>query len=284
MISIVTPVYNGKRFIESCIQVVINQNCSEIEHIIVDGGSVDGTVEIIKQYAEKYPHIRWISEADRGQSDALNKGISLARGKIFTTLNVDDYYETNVLNRVLEIFHALPEPSLLVGNCNVWDETGQLKFVNKPKKLKLSDLLLGFKANQFPVNPSAYFYHTSLHEKIGHFKVEEQYAMDLDLLLRAVQASTVVYIDEIWGNFQMFEGTKTVNDKNNKQARLRKENLLKSYRKDLPLLQRLQVAVGYEFYKAWGTFEYFLDQPQDIAPIAKRKFLKALGLTTQPEA
>ena len=66
MISIITPVYNNKRFIEFCIKNVIEQNCPEVEHIIVDGGSTDGTAEIIKQYADQYPHIRWVSEKDEG--------------------------------------------------------------------------------------------------------------------------------------------------------------------------------------------------------------------------
>ncbi|MCL1463491.1 glycosyltransferase [Argonema galeatum] len=71
MISIITPVYNGDRFIESCIKVVIDQACPDVEHIIVDGGSTDRTLEIIQQYAEKYPHIRWISEKDSGQLSSI---------------------------------------------------------------------------------------------------------------------------------------------------------------------------------------------------------------------
>ena len=134
-ISIITPVYNGARFIEACIQVVIDQHCTEAEHIIIDGGSTDGTVNVIERYAAKYPHIRWVSEPDQGQSDAMNKGLVLARGEIVGFLNVDDYYEPNVLNRVADIFKALPEPSLLVGNCNVWDDAGNLWFVNRPRTL-----------------------------------------------------------------------------------------------------------------------------------------------------
>ncbi len=116
MISVITPVYNGEKFIESCIQVVIDQNCPNVEHIImdVDGGSTDRTVEIIKKYAEKYPYIRWISEKDKGQSDAMNRGIAMAKGEILAILNVDDYYEPNVLNQISKIFETLPEPSLLM--------------------------------------------------------------------------------------------------------------------------------------------------------------------------
>ena len=108
MISVITPVYNGESFIESCIKIVIEQNCGDVEHIIVDGGSQDGTVTIIKQYAEKYPHIRWISEADQGQSDAMNKGLDMAKGNIISFLNVDDYYEPLVLNKIQNFLIIYP--------------------------------------------------------------------------------------------------------------------------------------------------------------------------------
>lgn len=280
MISVITPVYNGERFIESCIKVVIGQSCPDVEHIIIDGGSTDRTVEIIKRYAQEYPHIRWISEKDRGQSDAMNKGIPMAKGKILAILNVDDFYEPNVLNRVIEIFKMLPEPSLLVGNCNVWDNEGNLDFINKPAKLKLADLLLGFKANQFPVNPSAYFYHTSLHQKIGYYQVEEHYVMDLDFLFKAVQVATVKYVNETWGNFRMIEGTKTLIDRKTGHGHRRKQYLLKAYRKNLPLFQYWRVAVGYEFYKNWAMTEYFLNKPQELLPVLRNKLMIILGSKT----
>ena len=78
MLSIITPVYNSERFIATCIEAVIKQDCVKLEHIIIDGGSTDQTVPIIRQYADRYPHIRWQSEPDRGQSDAMNKGIAMA--------------------------------------------------------------------------------------------------------------------------------------------------------------------------------------------------------------
>jgi glycosyltransferase involved in cell wall biosynthesis len=96
MISIITPVFNGEKFIASCIKNVIGQNCPYAEHIIIDGASTDSTASIVKTFADRYPHIRWVSEKDRGQSDAMNKGIALAQGTILGFLNVDDYYEPNV--------------------------------------------------------------------------------------------------------------------------------------------------------------------------------------------
>jgi len=131
------------------------QGYIHLEHIIVDGASTDQTVKIIKHYSGKYPHIRWLSEEDQGQSDAYNKGITIAKGNIIAILNVDDFYEPNVLNRIAQIFKQLPEPSLIVGNCNIWDDGSKLKKVNKLARLELRDLLLGNWVNPFPVNPSA---------------------------------------------------------------------------------------------------------------------------------
>lgn len=246
MISVITPVYNSKQFIEDCIKNVIDQNCPQVEHIIVDGNSTDGTVEIIKQYADKHQHIKWISEKDKGQSDAMNKGIAMANGSILSFLNADDYYNPHVLNRVLEVFQSLPEPSLLVGNCNVWNEKGEIIEVNKPSKLDLFDLLIVQFPNNpiyqvhMPTNPSAYFYHASLHKKIGTYNTQEHYALDIDFLLRAVQAATTVYLDEDFGNYRFIPGTKTFQDAQNNQRWIRFVNLLKSYEKDLTGILRIK--------------------------------------------
>lgn len=274
MISVITPVYNGEKFIKSCIQVVIDQAYSDLEHIIVDGGSSDRTVEIVQQYAEKYPHIRWLSEKDKGQSDAMNKGIAMAKGEILAILNVDDYYEPNVLRRVAELFKTLPEPSLLVGNCNVWGDAGELKVINKPKRLKLSDLLLGHRVNPFPVNPAAYFYHTSLHQKIGPYEVDDHYSMDVDFLLRAVQAAKVKYVNETWGNHRQIEGTKTVDDLRSGQNKIRVKALMELYRKDLPVVLRAWVSFMYSFHENRFKVEYFLQNPHRILPIFQKKLVK----------
>ncbi len=206
-ISIITPAYNAERFIESCIKSVIDQAYLDVEHLIIDGGSTDRTVEIIQRYAETRPHIRWISERDNGQSDAMNKGILMAGGVIIGILNADDFYEPNTLNRVSEIFITLPEPSLLVGNCKVIDENGSLLWLNKPH-VKFHQLLQVWRY-RMPNNPSSYFYHRSLHNKIGAYDTDEHYVMDYDFLLRAFQASKVTYVDETFGDYRMYAGTKT---------------------------------------------------------------------------
>ncbi|MBN8563398.1 MAG: glycosyltransferase [Leptolyngbya sp. UWPOB_LEPTO1] len=245
MITVITPVYNGEHYIEACLQSVIAQNCSEVEHLIMDGGSHDRTIEIIKYYADLYPHIRWISEKDRGQSDAMNKGIRLAKGEIVGFLNVDDYYEPNVLNQAIELFKTLPVPSLVVGNCNVWDDHGNLKKYNRPKHLRFTDLLLGANIHPHPINPSAYFYHACLHDTIGEYNIEEHFALDVDFILRAVQVATVKHVDLTWGNYREISGTKTVTDWQTGQGTARSAALLKRYRDQLPFLVRTQNALLY---------------------------------------
>ncbi|MDZ8055549.1 MAG: glycosyltransferase family 2 protein [Aulosira sp. ZfuVER01] len=282
MISIITPVYNGDKFIEDCINNVIGQNCHDIEHIILDGGSTDRTVEIIKQYAEKYPHIRWLSEKDKGQSDAMNKGIAMSKGDILGILNVDDYYEPNVLNQVEEIFKTLPNPSLLVGNCNIWNDDCIIFEVNKPAKLKLTDLLLGWHINPFPANPSAYFYHTSLHKIIGLYDVEAHYTMDMRFLLKAVQTATVKYVNKTWGNYRMIKGTKTFNGLASGQTMKRIEVILEEYRKELPMLQQWQIGIKRKYYNVqYGIInrvKYFSKKPQELPLSLSRKFNELLWL------
>ncbi|PIR48386.1 glycosyltransferase [Candidatus Peregrinibacteria bacterium CG10_big_fil_rev_8_21_14_0_10_55_24] len=227
MLSIITPVRNGKPFIRACLQNVIDQKCDGIEHIIIDGGSTDGTVEVVMEYAGKYAYVRWISEPDSGQSDAMNKGLAMARGSIVSFLNVDDDYEPGVLARVSELFRHLPEPSLLVGNCNIWLDGGVLSEVNCPSRLTVTDILASRKG---PANPCAYFYHKSLHEAIGLYDTEDHYTMDYQFILRAVQVANVQYVNETWGNFHLYPGCKTYESCIvTKQAAFRKDRIIRKY-------------------------------------------------------
>jgi glycosyltransferase involved in cell wall biosynthesis len=206
-LSIITPVYNGVTMLEACMLNVINQQCPAVEHIIVDGGSTDGTVDMIKAYASRYSHIRWLSEKDRGQSDAMNKGIRMAEYPIISFLNVDDYYEPGVFNRVLLLFEGVPHPALVVGHCNIRRHDGSLIRVSQPHHLNLIDLLV--LRGEFPQNPSSYFYHKSLHEVIGYYNEKEHFNLDVEFIYNAVQRARIILVDEVWGNFRMTEGSKT---------------------------------------------------------------------------
>ena len=242
-LSIITPVFNGIRFIEACIRNVIDQQCPGVEHIIIDGGSTDGTAAVIERYASEYRHIRWLSEPDRGQSDAMNKGIALAVGEIVGFLNVDDYYELDVLNRIVERFSSLTEPALLVGNCNIWDDHGSLLTVNRPSGISYFNLLKGDYETSFPMNPSAYFYHKSLHGRIGLYDVDEHFSMDVHFIYKAVQQARVVYVDELWGNYRFLKGTKTYMDDRSGQNQVRVAAITDHYRKSAPLQYRARLAI-----------------------------------------
>lgn len=234
-ISVITPVYNGEQFIESCLQNVIDQNCPAVDHIIADGGSKDNTVAIIRQYAERYSHIRWFSEPDRGQSDAMNKALRIAEGEIIGVLNIDDLYEPNALNTVLKEFTTLPVPSLLVGNCWVWDEQSDRTFLNRPNALSLTNLLIG---RTHLANPAAYFYHASIHQQIGDYKVEEHYAMDVDFVLKAAMVAHLKYIDVNLGHYRIYANTKTAIDTQAGLSQQRYQTYLQTYTDKLPLTQR----------------------------------------------
>lgn len=265
MLTIVTPVFNGEKFIESCLQTVIAQSCTEVEHLIIDGGSEDNTVNIVKKYAQQYPHIRWISERDRGQSEAMNKGIGMATGEIITFLNVDDYYEPNVLNQVIELFKTLPEPSFVVGNCRIWNDRDQVIDLNKPAKLRLLDLVVGININPYPCNPCAYFYHRSLHDQIGNYAIDDHHAMDLDFILRAVQVAHIKYVDRIWGNYRRIEGTKTYIAMADGSSDRRVRHLLRKYRTQLTPIEWLEWC----YWRTWT-------QSKSFSSRAIRKLLKLI--------
>lgn len=251
-LSIITPVFNGKRFIEGCIKNVIDQNCPLAEHIIVDGGSTDGTLEVIEKYAKEYGHILWLSEKDGGQAEALNKGIAMARGKIIGTLNVDDFYEKNIFDRVIKYFEKLPENSFLTGNCKVWGDGEVLKFICKPSGCGFLNLLVGevnplFYRKVFPVNPSEYFYHASLHQSAGFYE-DLYFSLDLDFVVRVAKEATIIYVDEMWGNQRLIEGTKTLFAIQNGLVSRNSEMALDRYRKSTSFYNKVNVGVRRRYF------------------------------------
>ena len=246
MISVITPVLDGARYLPACVACVAAQVGTEDEHLIVDGGSSDGTVRLLAELAASHSHLRWSSEPGLGQSAALNRGIAMARGEIVGILNVDDSYEADVLSRVAARFAQLPRPAFVAGNCNVWGPDGGLLYVNRPARLELRCLLRGFERYPYPVNPSAYFYHRSLHDLVGPYSPAEEYALDVDFIFRAVQRAHLVYVNETWGNFHKVEGSKTLIDQRRGTSAARAKRLYRRYRRNLPLHQRVPAALAYE--------------------------------------
>jgi glycosyltransferase involved in cell wall biosynthesis len=180
----------------------------------------------------------------------MNKGIAMASGNIISFLNADDFYEPGVLVYVSQLFSSLKEPTFLYGNCNVINEDEQIKYINKPKNLNIVNLLL--KKCEHPYNPSAYFYHKSLHDIVGLYGISDHYAMDLDFIFRAIQAANLQYIDETLGNYRDIQGTKTQNSKSSGLHEERKIALFQRYYSQLPITRKLQVEVykGYRQLRA----------------------------------
>ena len=234
-LTIITPVFNNVEYIEKCILNVLAQGYEWIEHLIIDGGSTDGTFQLIEQYAQKFTHIKWISEKDKGQSDAMNKGIKMAGGEYISFLNVDDYYTENALSQVRSILTKDASLSFIVGNCNVWQPNGELLYINKPHKLKTSHILSGY---FFPVNPSAYFYRKEIHQKIGGYNTDNHFNMDLEFLINASTVTTLKYYPMDWGNFRLLPNTKTVSDQDLGLLENRKKELFQTYLRKFSLQVR----------------------------------------------
>ena len=241
VLTIITPVYNGSAFLKSCLENVSGQWREGIEHLIIDGGSQDGSIEILKEESIQSTHIRWISEKDNGQSDAMNKGIKMAKGKWISFLNVDDFYETGALDSVLRQIKTDENASgILVGNLKIWNADGALRNVNKPSDMRLPLLIADL--CEWPFNPSAYFYPKAMHEKIGYFPENEHFAMDYDFILKAAVAGfPFQYINETWGNFRLLPDAKTSQDQIGNQSYLRSQALRDFYFEKLTFAQKMEV-------------------------------------------
>ena len=194
-ISILTPSYNSGEYLERAIQSVQIQEDSDVEHIVVDGGSKDGTVEILR----RFPNIKWVSERDNGQCDAMNKAFNMCTGEIVTYLNADDWFEPGVFRHVRDLFEQNPEVEIVVGNLYSRVEGSVSVDLVVPAKA-YNHILLPFRY-RFPLNPVCYFYRRSVQEKVGPFPEEMHYGMDYWFLLRAFSRSRVRETGMVMGTF-----------------------------------------------------------------------------------
>jgi glycosyltransferase involved in cell wall biosynthesis len=247
-ITLITPVFNAEKYMKDCILSVVEQNCTVVEHLIIDGGSNDSTVDIIKQHADKYAHVSFLSEKDSGQSDAMNKGIKLAKGEYISFLNVDDFYEKGIISSVLELLMKEGYPDFIVGNCNVWDENGKFIYTNRPRKMKPWHILSG---HHLSVNPTAYFYRKSIHDHVGVYNESNHMNMDIEFLIRASAKYEIKCFDEVWGNFRVLPDTKTYNDNKDGGMFDRKEKLFQKYLKELGLYVRVRTKLYLLSRRKW---------------------------------
>jgi len=191
MITILTPSYNRAKMIETAIQSVIDQNYPEIEHIIVDGGSADGTLNVLK----KYHYLRVVSEPDQGMYDALNKGLSMATGEIIGFLNSDDFYAPNVFAQIAGLFEK-ENIDAVAGLAAVVQQTTENSHNSVLLHPGKGEALIRHITLEAPIF-NAYFFSKRVFQKIGAFNAQYKIAADRDFMLRFVLASfNTAYIDQ----------------------------------------------------------------------------------------
>ena len=178
LVTIITVVYNNELYLEEAINSVINQSYSNLEYIIIDGGSTDQTVDIIRRYEDRLDY--WISERDDGLYDAMNKGIALARGEIIGILNSDDlYFETTTVAKIVKEYQKVQQPCVIYGSL--------YKFAADHPTVSLHQGDLSDRAFQTAsilINHPTCFVHRSLYEEFGVFKPEFEVGADRELMMR----------------------------------------------------------------------------------------------------
>jgi len=220
-VSIVTPSFNQARFIEETILSVRNQSFANIEHIIVDGGSMDGTLEILK----KYNHLIWISEPDRGQSDALNKGFRKATGEIIGWLNADDTYEPDAVETVVGFFSKHPDVAMVYGFVNIVDEKGD---VIRTRYSPDFDLGLLIRAGHCYIQPVTFF-RRRVFDEVGYLDTAFHEAMDYEFFVRVGQRFNVKRIPKILGNYRTHSQSKTFSGSTSERGLKEREEILRRY-------------------------------------------------------
>jgi glycosyltransferase involved in cell wall biosynthesis len=219
-ISIVTPSFNQGKYIEQTILSILDQNYPNLEYIIIDGGSTDETIEIIKKYDDRLTY--WVSEKDNGQSDAINKGLKLCTGEIFNWINSDDYLEPNSLFLIAEEFQKKPF-SVLCGKVNVIDGT---VFSHNRNPSYLEETSENSIAN-YNINQEGTWWSFNVIKQLKGVNQGFKFTMDLDLWIRALLTysfETFRTFDEILSNFRRHEEAKSTQNAN---VKLEDDNFIK---------------------------------------------------------
>ena len=202
MVSIVTPSYNQGRYIQQTIESVLNQDYPNLEYIVVDGGSNDNTVEILKKYET---HLTWISEKDRGQADGINKGFRMAKGEIVAWLNSDDTYLPGAVYQSVRYLEAHPEVGMLYGEGYHIDEDGELieRYYTEPFAYqRLSEVC-------FICQPTV-FLRAEVISAVGPLDVTLDYCLDYEYWMRIAKRFRIGDLETYLANSRLHSDTKTL--------------------------------------------------------------------------
>lgn len=202
LVSIVTPSFNTGQFIEATIKSVIDQDYPSLEHIIYDGGSKDGTIQIL----ERYPHLDWVYEPDKGQSDAINKGFAKAKGEYIGWLNSDDVYEGNNLQEGVAYLEANPEVDMIYTDLYIINEAGERIGSTDGRPFSLMGVI-----NNNPVKQPTLLMRRRVIDQLKGVDNQYHYVMDRELWLRMAMADMRVdYLPgKHFASFRLCTGTKT---------------------------------------------------------------------------
>jgi glycosyltransferase involved in cell wall biosynthesis len=191
LVTIVTPSYNQARFLETTLLSVLEQNYPRIEYLVVDGASTDGSVEIIRRYADRLTW--WVSEKDSGQSEAINKGFHRAHGEFVGWLNSDDLYLPGAVSAAIQVFQAHPQAGLVYGDARAIDAEGKPFNMMHARQYSLADLM----AFNIVCQPAA-FMRRSVLEEAGYLDPAYQLLMDNLLWMSMARRAPIVYTPQVW--------------------------------------------------------------------------------------
>ncbi len=266
-ISIITPSFNQARYLEQCIRSVLEQTYPDIEYMIIDGGSSDESQGIIRKYAGRLAY--WVSEPDRGQSDALNKGFLRASGDLVAWLNADDFYLPSALERAAEAYLRDPRASFYFGNGWRVDEAGDHKSDYFPRGSVTFNRQALIHGLNFILQPATFIRRTVL-EQAGYLDAQLHYALDTDLWIRLSALADPLPVQAFLAASREYAQAKS-----SKGSFERLEELRRVAEKH----SGFPVTPGYLCYFL-DTLHRFASQHEDIYPPAYRKDLETFWAAT----
>jgi glycosyltransferase involved in cell wall biosynthesis len=206
-ITVITPSYNQAQYIEQTIRSVLDQNYPDLEYWVIDGGSTDGTLDILRKYGSR---INWTSETDRGQTHAINKGIELSTGEVVAYLNSDDVYEAGALTTAGQFFARHPQAAWVTGKCRIIDQKGQevRKAITFYKNMWLHLASYTLLLILDYISQPATFWRREVVERVGPFDEALYYTMDYDYSLRVGRHYRLHVIDEYLACFRVHAHSK----------------------------------------------------------------------------